>query len=252
VASAEGPVHLDRERAESFGAVAEQYDRFRPGYPPELIDDLAALRPAHVLDIGCGTGKAARLLSARGLPVLGVEIDPGMAAIARAHGIDVEVERFEAWDPAERRFDLVVSGQAWHWIDPRVGAPKVARLLTPGGTVALFWNYDDLDAPTRAVADAVYREHAPELLDAFRNKPTRQLDDLRAAGVFSSVRTRTYEWERTVSVADWVGVVGTHSDHLMLGPRRLATVQDALRRALEQAGEVVRLRGGTYVIWARP
>jgi SAM-dependent methyltransferase len=80
-----------RDRAESFGQVAQEYDRYRPSYPAALIDVLAALRPHAVLDVGCGTGKAASLLVERGLSVLGVEIDPQMAAVARGHGIEVEV-----------------------------------------------------------------------------------------------------------------------------------------------------------------
>ena len=62
----ERELYADRSRAESFGSVAEQYDRYRPSYPAALIDDLVAPRPADVLDVGCGTGKAAVLLAARG------------------------------------------------------------------------------------------------------------------------------------------------------------------------------------------
>jgi tRNA1(Val) A37 N6-methylase TrmN6 len=87
----EGERYADRSRAESFGRVAEEYDRYRPSYPAALIDDLVALRPARVLDVGCGTGKAAVLLAERGLPVLGVEVDQQMAGVARRHGIAVVV-----------------------------------------------------------------------------------------------------------------------------------------------------------------
>ncbi|MCU1659751.1 MAG: hypothetical protein JWO57_4407, partial [Pseudonocardiales bacterium] len=129
-------VHTERHRAESFGEVASQYDRFRPSYPSALIDDLVALGPDDVLDIGCGTGKAGRLLVERDLPVLGVEIDPQMADVARSHGLAVEVASFEQWNARERQFDLAVCGQAWHWIDPAIGVPKVAAVLRPAGTFA--------------------------------------------------------------------------------------------------------------------
>jgi SAM-dependent methyltransferase len=246
------PAHLDRARAESFGSVAANYDRYRPGYPDELINDLLALHPATVLDIGCGTGKAARLLAARGPSVLGVEVDPEMAAVARTHGLDVEVGSFEQWDDAGRRFDLIISAQAWHWVDPQIGAPKAARLLTDGGTAALFWNYDDLDATPQAVVDEVYRRLAPHLLAPGPNKAGERADDLRATGAFGSVTTQAYKWERRLPVDEWVGKVGTQSDHLLLGADRLAQVQTALRSALAQAGDDVRMIGGTYVIWARP
>src|SRR5216684_9221402 len=84
-------LHLDRARAESFGSTAQQYDRYRPTYPDALFDDLAALEPMQVLDIGCGTGKAAVALARRGLSVLGVEPDERMANVARDYGIAVEV-----------------------------------------------------------------------------------------------------------------------------------------------------------------
>jgi len=252
----EGAIHLDRGRAESFGSVAADYDRFRPGYPDALIDDLVALRPATVLDIGCGTGKAARLIAARGPVVLGVEIDPEMAAIARSHGLRVEVGSFESWDDAGRQFDLIISGQAWHWVDPVVAAPKAARLLRPGGTMALFWNYDEPEEPTKAAVDAVYERLAPELVGSAITTHLRDdrpyVDVLRKTEAFGRIDTQIYEWRHSLPVEEWIGRAGTHSDHLQLGAVRLAGLQDALRDALREQGEVVRLTGGTYVIWARP
>src|ERR1019366_3608845 len=55
-------LHMDRKRANSFGAEAERYDRARPTYPQALVDELVARHPTRVLDVGCGTGIAARLL----------------------------------------------------------------------------------------------------------------------------------------------------------------------------------------------
>ncbi|HEX4212237.1 MAG TPA: methyltransferase domain-containing protein [Candidatus Dormibacteraeota bacterium] len=94
--------HLDRERAESFGQVAVQYDRYRPSYPDALIDDLTGLRPQAVLDVGCGTGLVAAALSDRGLSVLGVEPDAQMAGVARDRGVPVEVATFETWEDGGR------------------------------------------------------------------------------------------------------------------------------------------------------
>jgi len=131
--------------------------RSRPSYPSALIDRLMSDRPAHVLDVGCGTGKAARLMAARGCDVLGVEPDGQMAAVAQAHGIRVEVATFEAWDPAGRRFDLVMSAQAWHWIDPAVGPKKAASLLSAGGSLALFGNRGQLDPAVQAAMREVLR-----------------------------------------------------------------------------------------------
>ncbi len=253
--SIEDPVHTNRVRAESFGTVAAAYDRFRPTYPAALVDDLAALAPAAVLDIGCGTGKASVLLAARGLNVLGVEIDQQMADVAGGHGIEVEVSGFEDWDDRGRRFDLVISAQAWHWVDPARGVPKVARVLAPGGTAALFWNYDRLEGPVRAMLDSVYAEHAPELLQSVVHGRSSQAERGHAQWFddcpdFDTVRTQHYSWQRTFTAGEWTGMARTHSDHLLLAPGRLDALSAAVRAAIDQLGGSFATQYGTFAIYA--
>jgi SAM-dependent methyltransferase len=127
--------------AESFGVDADRYDRARPGYPAAMVDRIVAVLPGpDVLDVGAGTGIVTRQFAAAGCRVLGVEPDARMAAFARRAGTEVEVSTFEAWDPGGRRFDAVVAGQAWHWVDPVAGAAAAAQVLRPGGRLAVFWN----------------------------------------------------------------------------------------------------------------
>jgi len=244
-------IHTRRDSAESFGQVAAQYDRYRPSYPARLVDDLLAPGPRRVLDVGCGTGKAARLFATRGVDVLGVEFDPAMAAVARDHGLAVEVSSFEEWDDAGRTFDLIISAQAWHWIDPGPGAAKAARLLNPGGELGVFWNFDELDADDQAVVDDVYRAVAPELVSA----PGVGSDDthrrrLAESGCFSRVEAVTYPAVHEWPLDDWIGNLATHSDHLLLA-ERLPVFLDRLRAAMSARGPVVRTTGGTYLIRAR-
>jgi SAM-dependent methyltransferase len=244
-------IYDQRDRAESFGAVAAAYDRYRPSYPPKLIDDLVAGGRRRVLDVGCGTGKAGRLFAERGLTVLGVEPDPQMAAVARSHGLTVDVAAFEQWDDAGRRFDLIACGQAWHWIDPAVGAPKAAGLLAPGGELALFWNFGELADEERKIVEAVYRELAPELIAAAgAGDDNTHLRRLTRSGCFSSVRGITYPADRVWPLDVWLGNLGTQSNHVLLGPR-LPALLATMRTALLERGNEVRVAGGTYVIRAR-
>jgi SAM-dependent methyltransferase len=248
--------HTNRDRAESFGQVAEQYDRYRPSYPAALIDDLLAPAPAAVLDIGSGTGKAAVLLAARGADVQCVEIDPAMAAVARRHGLDVEVGAFETWDARDRTFDLITCGQAWHWIEPEAGTAKVGRLLRPGGRAALFWNYDELDERTQAALDEVYAREAPELswsvvVGRDRKVDRPYADELQGSGLFATVDTRTYRWDHTYPAAQWLSLVQTHSDHLAIDPERRATLVAALREAIDSIGGVINSHYTTYAMFAR-
>jgi SAM-dependent methyltransferase len=249
--------HQQRARAQSFGSVAEDYDRYRPNYPAALIEDLVALRPGRVLDIGCGTGKAARLLAEHGLSVLGVEVDANMAEVARGHGLEVEVASFEDWNAAGRTFDLIIAAQAWHWVDPAIAAPKAADLLNPGGTLALFWNhFQDRDDTTQAAFDRVYETYAPQLLDLARDERFHRPDrpyvtDLETSGRFPSIEIKDYEYTVTLTSAEWVGMVQTHSDHLALEPAARAALASGLRDMIDGMGGSVTVGAGTYTVLAR-
>ena len=72
-----------RERASSFGAVAEAYERARPGYPEEAVRWLAGEPPRDVLDLGAGTGKLTRQLAAAGHRVTAVDPSPEMLDYVR-------------------------------------------------------------------------------------------------------------------------------------------------------------------------
>ena len=245
-------LHGDRDRAESFGSRAEQYDRLRPAYPVALIDDLVSLDAWDVVDVGCGTGKAALALIDRGLRVLGVEPDEAMAAVARRHGVPVDVATFEAWDPEGRAFDLLTAGHAWHWVNPVMGLRKAASVVIPGGTVALFWNYHALEEPLPETLERVYAACAPEL-EVLGRDPTGSPDSdpFLGSDQFTPGEPRIYRWPRELSANEWVDMLATFSDHQCLGKDRLLDLQDALRAAIDKSGGTVRSLCGTYVWSAR-
>jgi SAM-dependent methyltransferase len=237
-------LHRDRERAESFGSIARLYDRYRPAPAPQFVDELVALRPAKVLDVGCGTGKVARELVARGLDVLGVELDERMAGIAREHGVAVEVSAFETWDDRGRTFDLVTCGDAWHWIDPVRGWRKVGRVLRPGGTVARFWNHHELDEPLRTALREVFERVLPEIDHSGGTRHGAPGDDPR-------VEHRSYPWERSYTADEWVALISTYSVNQTLEPSRLAELQRGLHAAITAHGGTVVVHGATDVSWSR-
>lgn len=243
-------MHEHRRRAESFGGTAERYDRSRPSYPPELMDEILGPPPADldVLDVGCGTGIAARQMAGRGARVLGVEVDGRMAELARRRGTPVEVARFEEWDPAGRSFDRVTAGQAWHWVDPVAGAARAAQILRPGGRLCLFWNIGEPPAEVREALDEVYRRLAPEadgysvMVGYAREGSYRaERDGMRSCPVLTDPVELRFPWRRVYTRDEWLDQLPTHSDHAAMPP-------DQLERVLEAVGRVLDDFGGAFVM----
>lgn len=250
-----GRRYEDRARALSFGGVAALYDKARPSYPPALIDALIDLAPRSVLDVGCGTGKAARLLVERGCDLLGVEPDASMAAIARSHGITVEEATFEAWDSRGRTYDLIVSGQAWHWVDPAIGVAKAGSLLHPGGHLAVFWNRGRPDNDEAQALEAVYRRIAPEIAQSNialnpPDEPRDRMAEFGKGGFFTDVGVHTFAWETVYDRAGWIEFVSTHADHILLPDLQRQALLAALGDVVDSLGATITYRYSTLLVLA--
>lgn len=131
--------------SERFAAQALDYDRYRPRYPDDLFDDLvesAGLSPGdRVVEIGVGTGIATEPLVQRGLDVTAIEPAAALTAVAEAKltdGVHFFTGRFEDFS-SESPVKLLAAFNAWHWVEPRRGVALAARLVAPGGSLALAW-----------------------------------------------------------------------------------------------------------------
>ncbi|GGV24817.1 methyltransferase type 11 [Kitasatospora herbaricolor] len=258
--------HHHRPLAESFGTDAERYDRTRPRYPDALVRRIIAACPGRdapdLLDVGVGTGIEARQFRAHGCTVLGVEPDPRMAAFARRGGDQVEVATFEAWDSAGRRFDGVVSGQAWHWVDPAVGAAKAAGVLRPGGRLAAFWNVARPPAEAAGAFAAVYDRFAPESLaarahrrpahapDGYSTLFDRAADGIRRAGAFGEPEQWRFDWTRPYTRDEWLDQLPTQGDHGRLPPADLAAVLAGVGAAVDALGGAFTMEYTAVVVTA--
>ncbi|MBP2335774.1 class I SAM-dependent methyltransferase [Saccharothrix coeruleofusca] len=246
--------------AESFGVDAERYDRTRPPYPEALVRRVVTASPGKaVLDVGCGTGIAARQFRDAGCHVLGVEPDARMAEFARRGGIAVEVATFEDWDAGARRFDAVVAGQAWHWVDPVAGAAKAVGVLRPGGRLAAFWHAFELPAEVTDALAAAYRQALPDLpLDpratrreeAYEALLDRAADGMRAAGGFGAPERWRFDWERTYTRDEWLDQLPTSGVFTRLPADGLARVLEAVGAAVDEVGGGFTARYATKVITA--
>jgi len=138
-----------QRRGRSFGPVAESYDRGRPSFPLEAARWLAGPRPATVVELGAGTGKLTAPLVELGHDVHATEPDDDMLAVLRRELPDVPTSSSPAEEIPlpDRSVDVVVAGQAFHWFDHDRALPEIARVLRPGGHLALAWNVRDERIP---------------------------------------------------------------------------------------------------------
>jgi SAM-dependent methyltransferase len=244
--SGSGGAHQYRLVAESFGADAERYDRARPSYPPGLVERIVAASPGReVLDVGCGTGIAARLFQAAGCQVLGVDPDQRMAVLARQHGVSVEVARFEAWDPAGRAFDAVIAAQAWHWVDPVAGAGKAAQVLRPGGRLAVFWNSARAPADLAEAFAAVFLRVLPDSPlpggrlpgpDGYAVLCSRAADGMGQAGGFGDPEEWRFDWERPYTRDQWLDQLPTFGGASHLAPAQAEALHSGIGEAIDAVG----------------
>ncbi|AWS44314.1 trans-aconitate 2-methyltransferase [Streptosporangium sp. 'caverna'] len=239
----------DRERLRaSFTEDAELYDQARPGYPPELFDDLAELTGigpgCRVLEVGPGTGQATVPLAERGCHIVAVELGAEMAALARRNlarfpSVQVVTAAFEDWPPPAEPFDVVVSATAFHWIDPAVRMVRAADSLRAGGALATIATHHIKGGSTDFFAEAqtCYERFDPATPPDLRLQPAAEIpyddgDEPEPSGPFGPPVFRRHEWEQTYSTAEYLNLLRTYSNHRTLEPVSLVGLLDCLTRLI--------------------
>jgi SAM-dependent methyltransferase len=237
-------------RALSFGAVAEAYERFRPGYPVELFDLVVAYagRPVRTaLEIGAGTGKATRLFAQRGVTVTATEPDGAMLAELRRHvptSVTTVQAAFEDLRPGES-YGLVYAAAALHWTNPGGRWSRMAALLQPGGVFASFGGPVRLADP--AVAETVRAARAPflesdEVPSPDGTPPGHDIQwpgtELQRSEWFADVQQSVIERRLTMSARDYVGHLSTISAYLELPDSEQEQVYSRIMRVLPETANI--------------
>jgi SAM-dependent methyltransferase len=237
-------------RARSFGVRAEAYERFRPGYPAELVAIVMAYagRPVRAaLEIGAGTGKATRLFAQRGVMVTATEPDGAMIAELLKHvpaNVRTVQAAFEDLRPGQR-YGLVYAAAALHWTNPHGRWPRMAALLEPGGVFASFGGPARLADP--AVEEAVRQARAPILDSDEVPSPdgTSPGDDMQWPGTelqrsewFTDVQQLVIERHLTMSAHDYIGHLSTISAYLELPSAQQDQVYSQIMQVLPDSVEI--------------
>lgn len=220
-------------RARSFGSVAEDYDRYRPGPPAAVLDWLLPEGAVSVVDMGAGTGALTRVLVDRVAAVTAVEPDPQMRRVLaeRVPAARVLEGSAEALPVADASADAVLGASMWHWVDPPRAVAEAARVLRPGGVLGVLWTHMAPESEEIAWLWPALRDERPPALD--RQRLRRMLDVGDDDRFAAPVGPHDVGFSLRFSLDELVGLAGTYSQTIVGGPQERAARLAEVRRRLE-------------------
>ena len=214
--------------ANSFGPVADIYDRGRPSYPAEALDWLLPPGTPRVVDLGAGTGKLTRQIHDRGLAVTAVDPSDGMLGQLSAvlPGVPALLGTAEAIPLPDDTADAILVAQAWHWVDPARAVPEIARILTPGGRLGLVWNLRDESQP--------WVRRLGEIIGNAENER-----DTTVGEPFGPVELTHFRWSTTLGPERLIDLVASRSSIILLPAAERAAVLGEVRRLIATHPDLV-------------
>ncbi len=199
----------------SFGAIADDYDRLRPAAPPEAINWLLPERRQVVVDVGAGTGKLTRAVAGKAGHVVAVEPDERMRVVltARSPGVEVLTGRGENIPLPDASADVILVSSAWHWMDPDLAVPEIARVLRDGGRLGVIWTGRDRSVEWLR-PEEWFSEPGQQLAeqpDGDRDHEGDRVVRLPDGAPFVNIETAMFRFTRSLPVPDVIELLATNS-----------------------------------------
>lgn len=244
---------IEEQRKQSFGKIVEAYDKYRPGYPKEVIETLTKNYGlglgSKVLEIGCGTGQFTSDLAALGCHITALDISPEMIAFASDKFSDVKnvefhAASFEDFEAREECFDFILSATAFHWVSPEARTHKMYDLLKPGGVLAFMYNHDDYRTaqdPARVEIQKVYDTVKPFKSGAEKMEDKLLITFKEISSFFSKGEEFQLQNKINYNTESYIGFISTYSHHGLLSEKD----QSFLLGGIEKA---IKTHGGTLTI----
>ncbi len=202
--------------AVNFGATAQDYGRYRAGFPQSFFKRMFSEGWVNagdrVLDLGTGTGTIARGLALRGCHATGLDSEQHLLTEAarldreEATGVAYVEGRAEATGLPAHSFDVVTAGQCWHWFDRPRTVAEVARILAPGGRVVIaHFDWLPMRGNVVAMTEQLVERHNPSWhLGNTSGLYPPWLADV-AEGGFAGLETFSFDVELAYTHEAWRG-----------------------------------------------
>ncbi len=213
-------------RRSSFLSKADEYERYRPGYPAAAVEWVIGRSSRRVIDVGCGPGNLTSQLAEVGHEVVGVDPSPNMLERARKKGLRVVLAAAELLPFGDACADVVTAATAFHWFDADRAVPEMRRVLGPDGIVGLLTNIRDERVPwIGALSEIIGSEAAMAVkLGGAEGMEAEFVSTLERGGLFRATEHRIFDHEQVLRPEELVGLVRSRS--------YIAILPDAERKRL--------------------
>ena len=240
-----------------FEYCADEYAAFRPSYPSELYDFLAARcaldGDSTIIDIGAGTGKGSVRLLERGFRVVAFDLSEKMLGAGRNKGNerrDMVCSSAEQILLGDSIADLILCAQSFHWFASSRTLAEFARLVKPNGSLALFWNTRATEPIHQREYERLIRKFNPDHVCGYRDRDWTRI--LEGDGLFRTVEQRKFEHSESMTIERWKGLARSTSYIRSIGEERLEAFEGELEETLERCETSIDIQYWTELWLAEP
>lgn len=237
----------------TFSNVIQDYEYARPKYPSAIYDTICQFSGiktgAAILEVGAGTGQATELFVDKDyqLDLLEVSKEQVNYLIEKykiRNAVCVHEAYFEQYEN-NKKYDLIYSATAFHWIDSEIGYPKAWDMLKPGGTLAVFWQMSSVTYINTGIfqgLNQIKQKYMPnESLgydeDGIQKVKEKRIRQIQSGGYFGEPEYHEYQWTDTYDAERYTALLNTYSSTQLL--------EEEVRKAyLEEVREYIKQNGG--------
>lgn len=212
--------NLRERRKKSFGKSSKIYDRLRPDYPQETVNDILAVsglkKDETILETGCGTGKATLPFAQRGYKIVALDISPELIKIAKKNlvhypNVQFVTRSLEKSNLPLESFGLIFFAQSFYWINPKTRYQIIYSLLKNNHYLAIFSNHTDKKkSKIEEKVQNLYSNFCPCLAQEY-NIIGKFKKELKISGLFKNIKKNYYHRIIKYPIKDYLKLQSTFS-----------------------------------------